>query len=815
MKISYSWLTDYLNLAEPAETVADRLTMVGLEVDDLLHLGNALDGVVVGHVLETRQHPNADRLTLCAVDLGTEEPLQIVCGAPNVATGQKVPVATIGTTLPTPEGEKPFKIKKGKIRGEVSMGMICAEDELGLSEAHSGIMILAPDAEIGQAFCTYLADRGQSREDQVFDISLTPNRPDATSHIGVARDLAAVTQQPLQRPALDLPQPGGETADHIKVTIEDPDGCGRYVALLVKNITLAPSPLWLQQRLEAIGLRPRNNIVDITNYVMYECGQPLHAFDYDMIAGKHIIVRSTEGSSLFTTLDSKERTLPDQTVMICDADRPVAIGGIMGGENSEVTDSTVNVLIESAYFDPARIRRTAKALALQTDASYRFERGVDPAGQVWAAARAAQLMVELAGGTLVPGIVDTHPRPVLPRHLTLRPQRTNHVLGTDLTPEDMQRWLSAIGFAVEAREKTLHCTVPSFRPDVEREIDLIEEIARLYGYDNIPSPASTPTPYAMPQHDVGDTLRQKTLGILSGLGFREIYTNSLLAPDTATQFTDTAADQVVVTLNPVSQEMTTLRPSLLPGVLSVLAHNQRNGQGALRMMEFGHVFAKADKDEKAFVPGYRESEHLLLAMSGEAVVDGWNSKARSVDVFDPKGVVEALLHRLQVTDVDVHPHETPPAYASYQIMLSVREQPLGYIGRVRNTVAEGFDLQAPVYYVVLGWNALVALAKQHIRPQYQAISRFPQVDRDLALVVPGEVPAAALVKTIRTADAKLLRDVRVFDVYSGKGIAEGHKSVAISLRFGTNRTLVDAEVDGRVKRILKRLRAEYGAELRQ
>lgn len=815
MKISYTWLTDYLTLDEPAEALADRLTMAGLEVDALLHIGNALEGVVVGHVLDVQAHPNADRLTLCTVDLGAAEPVQIVCGAPNVAAGQKVPVATVGTTLPTPEGQKPFTIRKGKIRGEVSMGMICAEDELGLSDDHAGIMVLAPEAPIGQPFSAYLAAAGQSGQDRVFDIALTPNRPDATSHLGVARDLAALTNQPLRRPEVALPEPGGEAAAQVQVTIEDPDGCGRYVALVVRDVQIGPSPAWLQRRLEAIGLRPRNNIVDITNYVMYECGQPLHAFDYDQIAGAHIIVRSTNGPSRFTTLDSKTHTLPDQTVMICDAERPVAIGGIMGGENSEVTDQTVHVLLESAYFDPARIRRTAKALALQTDASYRFERGVDPNGQVWAAARAAQLMVDLAGGTLVPGMVDAHPRPIAPCTLTLRPARVNHVLGTDLSTEAIAGWLTRIGFGVEQAQDTLRCTVPTFRPDVEREIDLIEEVARLHGYDNIPAPASTPTPYVPPRADTPNALRLKVLGLLSGLGFREIYTNSLLPGDMAARFTETPDQRIVETLNPTSQEMAALRPSLLPGALGVIAHNRRNGQTDLRVMGLGHVFSRAEAGAATTVPGYRETEQFLLAMTGDATADGWNTTARALDVFDLKGIVEVMLERLRIQDLDAHTDPDPPAYAAYQLALHSGGTPLGTIGQLARAEGERFDLDAPVFYALLNWTPLVTLAAAHARPQYQAISRHPQVERDLAVVVPAAVPAASLVQTIRTAETTLLRAVRVFDVYAGDGIAEGTKSLAVKLRFGADRTLVDAEVDGRVKRILKRLRAEHDAELRQ
>ena len=454
MNISYNWIGEYVDHGLPVDELAHALTMSGLEVEEVAQIGANLDGVVVGHVLEAGQHPNADRLRLCRVDVGDGEPVQIVCGAPNVATGQKVPVAMVGTTLMLPDRKNPdekvpVKIKKAKLRGEVSQGMICAEDELGLGHDHSGIMVLPPEAEVGTPFEAYLKAQGVPSSDAVIDIAITPNRPDATSHIGVARDVAALTDQPLTRPDVSLPTEGGEAAELVTVQLDAAEACPRYVAMVVKNVAIGESPAWLKARLEAIGLRPRNNVVDITNYVMHECGQPLHAFDLGEIAGQTIRVRLTEGEETFTTLDSVERKLPAGTLMIADAERDVAIAGVMGGENSEVTDDTTDVLIESAYFDLSTVRRTAKALQLQTDASYRFERGVDRDGQVWAAARAAALMADLAGGEIVPGMVDAHPVKPEPRRITLRPFRVEQILGVDIPLGEIERLLTAIGFAWE------------------------------------------------------------------------------------------------------------------------------------------------------------------------------------------------------------------------------------------------------------------------------------------------------------------------------------------------------------------------------
>ena len=527
MNISLNWLREYVEPGLAPEALSDLLTMAGLEVDGMEATGASFDGVVVGHVLDVRPHPNADRLRVCSVDIGASggetpeasgdgasEPVQIVCGAPNVAAGQTVPVATVGTVLMLPDrktGEpSPVEITKSKIRGEVSMGMICAEDELGIGDDHDGILVLDTDAAPG----TPLAEVMPAPGDVVYDLAITPNRPDATSHIGVARDVAALTNAVLTTPEVEIPEAGGETAERITVEIEDPEGCPRYAAMLVTGVTVAPSPDWLRQRLTAIGVRPINNVVDVTNYVLHEMGQPLHAFDLAHLAGETIRVRASGAGETMTTLDDQERKLPEGTLLICDAEKPVAIAGVMGGANSEVGDATTDLLIESAYFDPARIRSAAKALNLQTDASYRFERGVDPTAQPRAAARAAQMIAEIAGGTVVPGLVDANPVPYEPTVVTFRPERARALIGAEIEDDEMADLLQSIGFGVEesdadaldafasgalasghldaAADEAEHAgfrvTVPPFRPDVEREVDLIEEVARLWGYDNIPTP---------------------------------------------------------------------------------------------------------------------------------------------------------------------------------------------------------------------------------------------------------------------------------------------------------------------------------------
>ncbi len=823
MKISYNWLKDYVDHPLSPKALGERLTMSGLELEEAVTLGAALDGVVVGHVLAVRRHPNADRLTLCRVDLGRGEPVQIACGAPNVAAGQKVPVATVGATLMLPlrdnPGQRaPVKITRAKLRGEVSEGMICAEDELGLSDDHSGIMVLRADAEAGQAFETYLARQGLAAGDTVLDLAITPNRPDAASHLGVARDVAALTDAVATRPDVALPAPGGEAADVVTIEIEGPEACHRYVALLLRGVEIKDSPAWLKQRLTAIGLRPINNVVDVTNYVMYECGQPLHAFDFDRIEGAKIVVRRAREGERFTTLDGKEHLLPGGTVLICDAARPVALGGIMGGENSEVSDATTNVLIESAYFDPSITRRAAKALGIATDASYRFERGVDADGQAWAAARAAQLMSDLAGGEIVPGMVDAHPTPPQPRTLRLRLSRIEKILGVAIQKDEVRRILQALGFGVEddPRAAILRCTVPTHRPDVEREIDLIEEVARIYGYERIPEPTHSILPHFNPRTPSAETIHEATHRLMQGLGYREIYTNSLLPSNTAAFFGKVFLGdekKIVETLNPISQEMTTLRPSLLPEMLKVMGFNQNHGQDVLRFYEFGHVFRRTDRAGVP-VPGYAEHEAFLLAAAGPDAPVAWDRQPHRADFFDVKGAVESLLEALRIPNVVMTPDYDGNDVTAYHLRVASGDVSLGILGRLTDDLADEMDLKEPVYFAELDFTALTALATPGLARTYQAVSRYPVVDRDLAVVVRREQEAGPMIEAIRAAGQPLLRQVDVFDLYEGEGIEQDKKSIAFSLRFGAERTLTDAEVDAAIAAILKALEEGYAAELR-
>ena len=849
MNLSLNWLSDYVEHGLDADALAEILTMSGLEVEGVERTGPALDGVVVGHVRDVRPHPDADRLRLCRVDLGDGAPVQIVCGAPNVAAGQKVPVATVGTELMLPQrdgsGKAPVTIQKGKIRGEVSHGMICAEDEIGLGDSHAGILVLDDAAPTGAPLADWLRQRGELPGDAVLDVAITPNRPDATSHIGVARDVAALVDRPLVLPEVEVPEAGGEAADLVSVEIESPETCPRFVGMVVRGVTVGPSPEWMQARLRAVGLRPISNVVDVTNYVMLETGQPLHAYDLDRLAERRVVVKRAAGGERFTTLDGAERTLPEGTTVVADAEGCVGIAGVMGGLDSEVTDATSTVFIEGAMWDPAAIRRASKGLGLQTDASYRFERGADPTGQPFAVARAAALVAETGGGEVVPGMIDENPVPYTPRTVRLRPSRVARVLGVEVPEDEIVRLLTAIGFGVDdaadasldafaeavmreegpvraaqdAAEAGLDVTVPPFRPDVEREIDTIEEVARLWGYDNLPLPASAQVPLVPGTDTPAARLLARARRRLAALGFRELATNSLVSRPTAEAFADAAwtglDGPVIETLNPISQEMAALRPSLLPGLVGAVAYNGARGAGPMRFFEGGRVYRRAASAEASgAVEGYHEHTAFVVGMSGPAALPSWSGPGRETDFYDLKGVVLDLLADLGVEGVEETPRLEPDALTAYSLVLHAGGRRLGALGRLADAVADAADLGAPLFVAELDWSAVAALAGRHAVAQYAPISRFPVAERDLAVVVPERQPAGPLLQTVRQAGGPLLQDVRLFDLYRGERVEAGAKSLAFALRFGADRTLRDEEVDGRVRRIVKRLEAEHGATLR-
>ena len=805
MNISYNWLKQYLDFNLSPEETADKLTLLGLEVEDIQTIGSDYEGFVVGEVLSVRSHPNADRLYLCDVNLGNEnESVQIVCGADNVAAGQKVPVATVGSTLPVAMDDGSYlTIKKAKLRGETSQGMICAEDELGLGDDHSGIMVLDNAINTG----TPLKNALDLEKDTVFEIGLTPNRPDAACHIGVARDLAAVLELDLKNPYKEIDQPAGDLSDEITIKIVDSEKCHRYTGLIVDNIKVSESPQWLKNRLIAIGLRPINNVVDVTNFVLHEIGQPLHAFDYNLIGDKKIEVKSYDSDIKFVTLDDVERTVPAGSLFICDGNGPVAVAGVMGGEDSEVRNETTKILIESAYFDPSSIRKTSKSLALQTDSSYRFERGIDPNLQLKAAYRAAELIADLAGGTILNGHVDAHEVKTDPLKIDLRVSRINHLLGTSLKKENASSILSRL--KIENTEKdndTLTCTVPTFRPDITREVDLIEEVGRVYDYNNIPRPDSSP--FIAPENlSELEIFQQRLKSIAKTLQYKEISTNSLLSKKEA----DLLADEYlqIVTINPVSQENTTLRTHLMGGFLKVLSYNLNRNARKLRFFELGHVFRK-NKSGGTWIEGVDEHIHLLLGLCGTAKEDDWSGAAKPFTVFDLKSDVEAILEELNIAD-----SVSRIADGNKALQYSLNKTVIATITRTDSKTLKGFDVEKEAFFAEFDVTALYNLGFGKQSVTYKPVAKFPTFEFDAAFIVDQAVRTGEMTDIIKKTTGKKLQAVSVFDVYEGKNLGENKKSIAFRLTFlDSNKTLTIKDVEPIVQKVVQVLKKKLGAELR-
>ena len=802
MKISVNWLRNYVKTDLSDHDIAEKLTLLGLEVEEIETTGHNFENMVVGHVDQVRPHPNADKLQICDVNIGSGVS-QIICGAPNVAAGQKVAVATVGATMPepTPDGDY-LTIKKVKLRGETSEGMICSEAELGLSEDHSGIMVLDDSLEAG----TSLNDALDAEPDTVLEIGLTPNRPDAACHIGVARDLAAVLKTELDHPYDEVTASDTDLSDHVSVTIENPDKCPRYAAFMVKDVTVGESPNWLKKRLRAIGLRPINNIVDITNFVLHEVGQPLHAFDYDKIEGQEIIVQDFEEEKEFVTLDDTTRKVSPGTLFICDGVKPLAIAGVMGGEESEVSLQTTTVLIESAYFDPSSIRKAAKKLALQTDSSYRFERGIDPTLQLKAGRRAAELIAEVAGGTVVDGYTDIHP--VKPEKLTveLRASRVNHLLGTNLSSDQVLGILNHLEFETTIKnDNVISCEVPYFRPDVTREVDLIEEVGRVYDYNNIPKPESSPFVTPEPLTD-WEELNNRIRNIAVSLSYKEISTNSLLSKKEADLLIDESKH--IVTINPVSQENTTLRPSLTGGFLKAVTYNLRRNEDRLRFFEVGHVFEKTDKG--TWIEGVKEHSRLLMGLAGFKTRDSWTGDATPFTIFDLKEDLEALFETLGFRD-----KLTQKADNNYSLTYTCDGTPVATLSIVDENTRKGFDVEPDAFVAEVDITVLTELELLSGDIRYNKVSKYPAFDFDAAFVVDSDVRAGDLERSIREEAGSALKSVHVFDVYEGENIGENKKSIAFRLSFlDSNKTLTINDVEPIVKKVVQQLDRTYNAKLR-
>ena len=814
MNISYNWLKQYLKVDIDVNEAAALLTGSGLEVEKVIPFSSVeggLEGLVIGEVLTKEKHPDADRLSVTTVNVGGPEPLHIVCGAPNVAAGQKVVVATVGAKLYPSEGE-PFEIKKSKIRGAVSEGMICAEDEIGLGESHDGIMVLPAEVKVG----TPAADYFEIENDFILEIGLTPNRADAMSHIGVARDLRAVLREVkggYEDLKLEWPEVMAYSADlkenPIAIDVQDTEAAPRYVGLYIEGVEVKPSPAWLQNRLKAIGSRPINNVVDVTNFVLHEMGQPLHAFDADKIKDNKVVVRSAKAGEKFTTLDEVERDLNENDLMICNASDGMCIAGVFGGANSGVTEGTKNVFLESAYFNPVSIRKTAKRHGLNTDASFRFERGIDPETVVLAAKRAALLIQELAGGKLSV-ITDIYPNPIPHQKVEVKFANINKLIGQDIPQEIVLSILDDLGIYVEKKiEGGLKLSVPSFKNDVTREADVIEEILRVYGYDRIVGSGQLRVPLISSDKKSPEQLRNLVSDALTARGFNEIMNNSLTKAGYMDKHFAEQGKVKVDILNPLSTDLNAMRQTLLFGGLESVSRNIRHQNANCKFYEFGNLYEKNTKGEWP----YNEYRSLGIWLTGKWQPERWNATAGNATFHHIHGVVKSILNRLGIaaTLQDVSDKTT---YAYGMEFVSKDGKLLANFGSVNSNLLDAFDIEQEVFFADFDWDPVLKLSALN-EFEVTELPKYPSVRRDLAMLVDKTVKYGQLEEIAHQTERKLLKEVDLFDVYEGKGIPEGKRSYAMSFILqDANSTLNDKTIDKTMNRLQQRFEKEVGAELR-
>ena len=804
MKVSLSWLKDYVNITMEADELADALTMAGLEVDSVSDRYAYLKGVIVGRVEEVKSHPNADKLTLCRVGTGDGD-VSVVCGAPNVKAGMLVPLAQPGTVLPNG-----IRIEKNVIRGETSGGMLCSSAELELGADSGGIMSLDSSVPVGAPLAEAL-----KLSDTVFELDLTPNRPDCLSIIGIAREVAVIQNCPLKYPDFTVDDKADTIHKFSSVKIEAPDHCPRYVARLVENVKVKSSPYWLQDRLLSVGLRPINNIVDITNFVMIETGQPLHAFDFDNLSENRIVVRLAADGEKFTTLDEKERPLESQMLMICDGIKAVGVGGIMGGLNSEIEDHTTRVLLEGAYFNPVSIRRTSKLLGLNTDASHRFERGVDPEGCVRAVNRASKLMAEIGDGTLIEGMIDEYPNPQPVQSVELEIERTNRLLGTALDRDQIQELLESIEFMVEPSNNDairLKVTPPSFRVDVSRPEDLMEEVARLSGYNNIPT-----TFPAMPAEgraqDRRLLLRNRLKTLMSGMGFSETIAYSFVPESSCDRLHIKESDprrSMIHILNPLTEDQAAMRTSLVPGILETMRYNLARQVKNLKIFEIGKIFLKS---EDQTLP--REPEMLIALWTGSRIDGSWHNREINCDFYDIKGAAEALMRALRLEGIrftampDKFCEYTRPGRTAW---IMVSDSRVGLVGEIHPQVSEAYDLKQTAFIFELDLELISGLIPE-VRTT-RRIPRFPAVLRDITIIVDRNIETQTVLDAVDNLQEELIEHVHLFDVFEGAPIAEGKKSVSFRITYrSVEKTLEDDDVNDLHKSITARLLNAFDATL--
>jgi phenylalanyl-tRNA synthetase beta chain len=816
MNISYRWLKDYINLDYTPDEVAAFLTQIGLEVgsmEEVETIKGGLKGLVIGEVLTCEPHPDSDHLSKTTVNVGNGQVLPIVCGAQNVAAGQKVVVATVGTSLY--DGDNEFKIKKSKIRGEVSEGMICAEDEIGLGTSHDGIMVLDPAAIPGTEASKYFS----IESDYVLEVDLTPNRIDSASHIGIARDLAAYISQKhsiaYQRPSVDAFKVDNHSLE-IPVIVLNPEACPRYSGVTISNVEVKESPEWLKNKMKLIGLKPINNIVDITNFVLFETGQPLHAFDAAEIEGGKIVVRTADAGAKFVTLDGLERSLHQDDLMICNATSPMCIAGVFGGLHSGVKDSTTSVFLESAWFDSVYIRKTARRQTLSTDASFRFERGTDPNGTIYALKRAALLIKEVAGGEISSEIVDVYSRPVEDFKVDVTYAGIKRLIGTDLGKEKIKSILAGLEIKVEAETETgLSLRVPPYRVDVKREVDVIEEILRIYGYNNIELPTQVNASLQYSVKPNPTRVRNLIAEMLTAQGFNEIWSNSLTKTSYYENNSVFPIDTTVKIFNPLSNDLGSMRQTLLYGGLESIAYNANRKNPDIRLYEFGNCyFFKGSNLKDNPVRNYREEEHLALFVTGDKENANWALPAAKTSFFQLKSYAENVLKRMGFSVVNLKVDGLTNELISEGISYSINGKKLVDFGTISAKTLKAFGIERPVYYADFSMDTLFVELKNN-KVVFAELPKYPEVRRDLALLLDKTVQFNQLRDLALRSERKLLRSVDLFDVYEGKGVPEGKKSYAISyILRDDEKTLNDQQIEKIMQKLISAYERELGAQLR-
>ena len=806
MKISYNWLKQFIKIDWQSEQTAALLTDLGLEVEMVekyQSVKGGLEGIVVGHVLTCVQHPDADRLKITTVDLGDGAPVQIVCGAANVAAGQKVPVATIGTILYDKEGES-FTIKKGKIRGQESHGMICAEDEIGLGSSHDGIMVLDESLQPGTPAATVF----KIENDEVFEIGLTPNRADAMSHLGTARDLRAGMLQNGVNVELITPSVTNFRVDKrtfkIDIDVKESKLVPRYCGLTISGITVKPSPVWLQNRLKAIGLNPKNNIVDVTNYVLHELGQPLHAFDAAKINGK-IIVKTLASGTKFTTLDDVERSLHEEDIMICDEDGPLCIAGVFGGKESGVSENTTSIFLESAYFNPVSVRKTAKRHQLNTDASFRFERGIDPTITEYALKRAALLIQEVAGGEITSDLIDVYPKKVDDFSVILNFNKVSKIIGQEIPKDTIKKILVSLDIKVNSvTDSGLGLTIPAYRVDVQREIDVIEEILRVYGYNNIQFSNKVNATMANSPRTEDYKIQNVVATQLNSQGFHEMMANSLTTANYVQLSEMLQEEHNVTMLNPLSSDLATMRQSLLFSGLEAISYNINRKNTDLKLFEFGKTYHN-------YPAGYEEKKHLTLFLTGNRNQETWTSSQHPTDFFLFKGYVNAVLERLGIQKTQNQPLATD--IYSEGIAVSLGKDTIVEIGVVKKSILKHFGIKQEVFFADFNWATILKLISNKIK--FTDIPKYPEVRRDLALLIDQAVSYESIYTIAKQTEKSLLKNIDLFDVYEGQNLPEGKKSYALSFSIqDSSKTLTDEQIDKIMNKLQKNFETELGAVLR-